>query len=213
MKSEPLDSQTKQRRVRNSLSREEIRNVSLLILKEEGIDALSMRHIANRLGCSVASPYSYYESQIDLVKDLIKHGEDELLGMLKEAIPVGTEASTFDKLASIARAYFRFASTNRELHKIMFVTDYSTVHRKAFPQLPKSYRFFLETLREGFETGEIRYPINEYTAIARLMWSWMYGLLVLDMTGMLRKRKSSDNPIEEGISYFKALFSSESNKG
>jgi len=206
-----LGTETKQRRVRNSLSREEIRNVSLLILKEEGIDALSMRHIANRLGCSVASPYSYYESQIDLVKDLIKHGEDELLGMLKEAIPEGENIPTFEKLAGIARAYFRFASINRELHKIMFVTDYGALHRKAFPQLPKSYRFFLVTLREGFETGEIQYPINEYTAIARLMWSWMYGLLVLDMTGMLRKRRGSENPIEEGISYFKALFSSKPN--
>jgi AcrR family transcriptional regulator len=203
-----LDTQTKQRRVRNSLSREEIRNVSLLILKEEGIDALSMRHIANRLGCSVASPYSYYESQIDLVKDLIKHGEDELLGMLKNAIPEASTATTFEKLAAIARAYFHFASTNRELHKIMFVADYGTLHRKAFPQLPKSYRYFLETLRKGFENGEIRYPINEYTAIARLMWSWMYGLLVLDMTGMLRRRRGSDNPIEEGISYFRALLSS-----
>ncbi|GBF50899.1 AcrR family transcriptional regulator [Leptospira ryugenii] len=203
-----MSKETKQRRVRNSLSREEIRNVSLLILKEEGIDALSMRRIAHRLGCSVASPYSYYESQIDLVKDLIKHGEDELLAMLKDAVPPGENVSTFDKLAGIARAYFRFASINRELHKIMFVTDYGALHRKAFPQLPKSYRFFLETLREGFETGEIKYPIQEYTAIARLMWSWMYGLLVLDMTGMLRKRKSSENPIEEGISYFQKLLSS-----
>ncbi|TGN17311.1 TetR/AcrR family transcriptional regulator [Leptospira idonii] len=201
-----MNSSTKQRRVRNSLSREEIRSVSLLILKEEGLEGLSMRRIANRLGCSVASPYSYYENQVDLVKDLIKHGEDELLGMLKNSIPDEKAVSTYHKLAAIARAYFRFASTNRELHKVMFVTDYGSLHRKAFPQLPKSYRFFLDTLRKGFESGEINYPKNEYTAIARLMWSWMYGLLVLDMTGMLRKRKASENPIEEGISYFQTLL-------
>lgn len=80
-----LEASNKQRRIRNSLSREEIRNVSLLILKEEGLEGLSMRKIANRLGCSVASPYSYYESQIDLVQDLIKSGEDELLSMLQKS--------------------------------------------------------------------------------------------------------------------------------
>ncbi|BDA77488.1 TetR family transcriptional regulator [Leptospira kobayashii] len=194
------------RRIRNSLSREEIRETSLLILREEGLEGLSMRKIAHRLGCSVASPYSYYENQVDLVKDLIKHGEDELLGMLRRSIPDENANTTFQKLAAIARAYFYFASTNRELHKVMFNTDYNTVHRKAFPQLPKSYRFFLETLREGFESGEIRYPKKEYPAIARMMWGWMYGLLVLDMTGMLKKRRGSDNPIEEGISYFKTLL-------
>ncbi|TGM72125.1 TetR/AcrR family transcriptional regulator [Leptospira mtsangambouensis] len=202
-----LEASNKQRRIRNSLSREEIRNVSLLILKEEGLEGLSMRKIANRLGCSVASPYSYYESQIDLVQDLIKSGEDELLSMLKKASAEVETNSAFQQLAAIARAYFNFASNNRELHKVMFVTDYGGVHRKAFPQLPKSYRFFLETVRIGFESGEIPYPKNEYPAIARLMWSWMYGVIVLDMTGMLRKRKGSGNPIEEGISYFQKLLS------
>ncbi|TGK99578.1 TetR/AcrR family transcriptional regulator [Leptospira levettii] len=202
-----LEAHHKQRRIRNSLSREEIRDVSLLILKEEGLDGLSMRKIANRLGCSVASPYSYYESQIDLVQDLIRTGEDELLSMLKKASTDVKTGSAFDQLAAIARAYFHFASNNRELHKVMFVTDYGGVHRKAFPQLPKSYRFFLETVRIGFDSGEIPYPKNEYPAIARLMWSWMYGVIVLDMTGMLRKRKGAGNPIEEGISYFQKLLS------
>ncbi|MCW7468707.1 TetR/AcrR family transcriptional regulator [Leptospira kanakyensis] len=202
-----LEASNKQRRIRNSLSREEIRDVSLLILKEEGLEGLSMRKIANRLGCSVASPYSYYESQIDLVQDLIKSGEDELLSMLKKAITEVDSNFAFEKLAAIARGYFNFASNNRELHKVMFVTDYGGVHRKAFPQLPKSYRFFLETVRFGFESGEIPYPKNEYPAIARMMWSWMYGVIVLDMTGMLRKRKGSGNPIEEGISYFQKLLS------
>ncbi|MDF3819730.1 WHG domain-containing protein [Leptospira sp. 96542] len=201
-----LATPTKQRRLRNSLSREEIRNTSLLILKEEGLEGLSMRKIANRLGCSVASPYSYYESQIDLIQDLIREGENELLSMLKKATEGILQKSTFEQLAAIARAYFSFASTNRELHKVMFVTDYGGVHRKAFPQLPKSYRFFLETIRRGFESGEIPYPKKEYPAIARMMWSWMYGVIVLDMTGLLRKRKGSENPIEEGIFYFQSLL-------
>jgi len=201
-----LNPSTKQRRIRNSLSREEIRDVSLLILKEEGLEGLSMRKIANRLGCSVASPYSYYESQIDLVQDLIRVGEDELLSMLKAGVANLEHSSAFEKLAAIARAYFSFATNNKELHKVMFVTDYGGVHRKAFPQLPKSYRFFLETIRKGFDSGEFPYPKNEYPAIARLMWSWMYGVIVLDMTGMLRKRKGSDDPIAEGISYFQTLL-------
>lgn len=201
-----LDTSPKTRRIRNSLSREEIRDVSLLILKEEGLEGLSMRKIANRLGCSVASPYSYYESQIDLVQDLIKSGENELLYLLKAATAPLQGSSAFERLAAIARAYFSFATNNKELHKVMFVTDYGGVHRKAFPQLPKSYRYFLETVRSGFESGEIGFPKKEYPAIARTMWSWMYGVIVLDMTGMLKERRGSGNPIEEGISYFKLLL-------
>jgi AcrR family transcriptional regulator len=166
-----------------------------------------MRSIAREVGCSVASPYQYFKSHEELMKALIQYGESELKYLLRNSIQ--SEMDTYEKLGSIARAYFQFASENKALHKIMFNTGTDSMHRKALPQLPTSYRFFLATLREGFINGEIKYPLSEYRAIARMMWAWIYGLIILDMTGMLKSRGSSKDPIEEGIAYFKVLLGEE----
>lgn len=73
------------RRSRNSLNRENIVQVAMEILQEKGIDGLSMRKIAEKLNCSVASPYSHFTSQEEIIQVLIAKGETELTQLLRNA--------------------------------------------------------------------------------------------------------------------------------
>ena len=191
------------RRSRGSLSREEILAAASSIVQQEGVEKLSMRRIASRLGCSVASPYAYFESQGELVKVLIIDGEQDLTGRLAKARESSDDV--FEQLEAIAYTYWRFAHENRELHKLMFNMGGGKLYRDVFTSLPTSYRVFLETIRAGIQSGEIAYPLKDYSGIARTMWSWMFGLILTEMTGMLRQRKG-DDPIEEGIRYFSVML-------
>lgn len=193
----------KSRRSRGSLSREEILEAAVAIVMEEGVERLSMRRIASRLGCSVASPYAYFKSQGDLVKDIIMAGETDLTRDLKQAR--ASSDDVFQQLPAIAYTYWNFSRQNRELHKLMFNMGGGKLYRDVFTSLPTSYRVFLETIRDGIQSGQIAFPLKSYSAIARMMWSWMYGLILTEMTGMLRQRKG-DDPIEEGIRYFTILL-------
>ncbi|MCE9499862.1 MAG: WHG domain-containing protein, partial [Leptospira sp.] len=104
------------------------------------------------------------------------------------------------------RTYWSFARENKELHKLMFNMSHGQMYRKALPHLPTSYRVFLETVRFAYIRKDQSKEKGEYPAIARTMWAWMYGLIVLDLTGMLKIRRGTD-PLEEGIAYFKMLLS------
>ena len=42
-----------------------------------------MRRIAHRLGCSVASPYTHFENQEEIIRYLILEGEKKLTKYLK----------------------------------------------------------------------------------------------------------------------------------
>lgn len=190
-----------ERRKRNSLSRSEILQAAFELVTEEGISALSMRSIAHKLNCSVASPYAHFQNQEDIIKELIMLGEKNLTAALKEAKK--TSDDVFQQLAAIARTYWSFATKYREQHRLMY--NIGSGYRKVFKNIPTSYRVFLETIREGMRTGAIPYPRKMYTSIARTMWAWMYGLIVLDMEDMMRAR--NEDPIEEGILYFNLLFS------
>ena len=89
----------------------------------------------------------------------------------------------------------------------MFSAAGGKLYRKSFPTLPTSYRVFLETIRRGISSGAIPYTRKSYPAIARTMWSWMYGLIVLELNDMVRHPKDSD-PVKEGITFFTKMLRS-----
>lgn len=67
--------------------------------------------------------------------------------------------------------------------------------------LPASYRIFLETVRLGIVTGEFPNPRRTYLEIGAMLWSWMYGLLNLELNGLVRKSRRAD-PVQRGIDMF-----------
>lgn len=191
------------RRARGSLSRDEIVRAAFDIIKIDGVEGLSMRRIADKLGCSVASPYAHFENQEEILRILITDGEKILTQDLKRA--QAGAADVYDQLDAIAHAYWNFASENRQLHRLMFSASSGKLYRKSFPTLPTSYRVFLETIRRGISSGAISHPRKSYPAIASTMWAWMYGLIVLDLNEMVRQPKGAD-PVKEGIQYFKRML-------
>lgn len=193
------------RRARGSLSRDEIIEAATAIVNEHGVEAMSMRRVAERLGCSVASPYAHFENQEEIMRILVMNGEKRLTSDLRTAQASSTDV--YKQLDAIAHGYWNFASKNRELHRLMFSASGGKLYRRSFPTLPTSYRVFLETIRRGISSGAIPYSRKTYPAIARTMWSWMYGLIVLDLNGMIRHPQGAD-PVNEGIVLFTKLLKS-----
>jgi len=191
------------RRARGSLSRDEIVRAAFDIIRVDGVEGLSMRRIADKLGCSVASPYAHFENQEEILRILITNGEKILTQDLRNAQASATDV--YDQLDAIAHAYWNFASENRHLHRLMFSASGGKLYRRSFPTLPTSYRVFLETIRRGISSGAIPHPRKSYPAIASTMWAWMYGLIVLDLNEMVRQPKGAD-PVKEGIQYFKRML-------
>ena len=194
----PTDKTKPPRRSRGSLSQEEILDAAIGIIREEGLEKLSMRRIAQILQCSVASPYAYFESQEAIIQSLIMKGERDLTTMLRASSRELRSENVYEQLKGIARTYWTFATENRELHKLMINMG---IYRKTFTRLPTSYRVFLETLRRGVITGEINCDPDKYRAVASTLWAWIYGLLVLEMNDLLRSSAGID-PIEAGMELF-----------
>lgn len=190
------------RRTRNSLNRDEILSTAMDIIQNAGIESLSMRKIANRLNCSVASPYAHFKNRQEIIQALLYQGEKKLTSDLN--IAKESSSDPFEQISAIAHTYWQFSVENRGLHKLMFSSG-GGLHKKLFPA-PSSYRVFLKTVRDGLKKEFIEMTKWSYHSIARTMWAWMYGLLVLEMTDLLKREKLKQDPVEEGILVFKSLF-------
>jgi AcrR family transcriptional regulator len=202
--SQPAFKETsKPRRRRGSLNREQILEAALSIVHDEGLDQLSMRPIAARLGCSVASLYTHFRNREAIIRELLLIGEERLTEKLKQAL-VG-QSDTFEELEALALAYWDFAHENHSLLKLMLHQDSRAIQKTLSPLIPSSYKVFLLTIRKGVQSGEIHYPPKSYTSIARTIWAWIYGLIVMDLNGMGRN-KNAPHPVEEGIYFWKIML-------
>ena len=190
------------RRVRNSLNRAEILSAALKIIQTDGVESLCMRSIAKHLNCSVASPYAHFKNQEEIIQALLYSGEQKLTADLN--IARASTENPFGQITAIAHTYWQFSVENQGLHKLMFSAG-GGLHKKLFAA-PSSYRVFLKTVRDGLKKESSEMPRPRYNSIARTMWAWMYGLLVLQMTEILNREKLKQDPIEEGMLVFKTLF-------
>jgi AcrR family transcriptional regulator len=195
-------SKKRPRRIRNSLNRTEILSTALHIIQTGGVESLSMRTIAKHLNCSVASPYAHFKNQEEIIQALLYSGEQQLTADLN--IARASSKNPFEQITAIAHTYWQFSVKNKGLHKLMFSSG-GGLHKKLFAA-PSSYRVFLTTVRDGLKKESSEMPRPRYNSIARTMWAWMYGLLVLQMTDILNREKLKQDPVEEGMLVFKTLF-------
>jgi AcrR family transcriptional regulator len=73
------------RRSRNSLSRDEIIRAALMIVDEDGLDALSMPRLARTLECGTMTVYGYFSNKADLLEALLATVMGEV------TLPVGAD--------------------------------------------------------------------------------------------------------------------------
>ncbi len=91
------------------------------IVSEKGLDALSMRTIAERIEYSPATIYLYFRDKNELLGEVIRAGF-ETMGTYIEAElnNVGAASNPMDQHRALGRAYANFALENTAYFRVMF---------------------------------------------------------------------------------------------
>jgi AcrR family transcriptional regulator len=159
------------------------------ILSEQGLAALSMRAIAERIEYSPATIYLYFKDKNELEREVVREGFALLWDRTKEtlaALPGGSNA--LEQYAAMGRAYVRFALENTAYFRVMF-------------ELPGGARFESEDCPGG-EHGEgsgFSMAVDLVNAAAReglvdvtnaertavTGWALLHGLTSLYLSGHL----------------------------
>lgn len=135
------------------------------ILEEEGLEALSLRAVARRVGVSHAAPYRHFPNHEALLAELAIEGFTELRDELADA-GAGSDAKS-DKIASIGAAYMRFTARRPALARLMFGSQIP--NRSAAPNLAKA--------ADG--VGEEIGTALDDAALGLAVWSAIHGLAML----------------------------------
>jgi AcrR family transcriptional regulator len=155
------------------------------IVSEDGLDGLSMRALALRIGYSPATIYLHFRDKDELLRSVMEEGFERLGATMEfELGRVGAAATAGDRLAAKARAYARFALENTGYFRAMFeipgvarLTGCPAAHGAAAQSEAESL------LREASAAGEIR--VADVDRAALVGWGLMHGLTSLYLSGHL----------------------------
>lgn len=163
------------------------------IVSEKGLDALSMRAIAERIEYSPATLYLYFRDKTELLGEVMEAGFRRLGDYIREQlVAVGPEASPVDQHCAIGRAYAIFALENTAYFRVMFELPsvaQAICPADFAPEGPSgtdfnSWDLAVDTVRRGIDAG--LYQLGSAEGGAIIAWGLVHGLTSLYLSGQLK---------------------------
>lgn len=150
------------------------------IVKKKGYSGLSARKLAEKIGYTPGTIYSFYKNLDDLVMHINASTIDEIYKLLQDEI---AKCKKPDKeIQTIAKVYVDYSSKNHNLWELLF--DYR--YKKDF-KIPKWYQ---EKVQRSFDL--VAESINKYCTcskeckkLARVLWAGLNGIIVLSSRNKL----------------------------
>ncbi len=157
------------------------------LLAETGIEALTLREVARRVGVSHAALYRHYPDRGALLADVACSGFERLQVALARAEKSAPAGDAVAALRALLDAYIGFAKRNTPLFRLMFGAEVAA--RERYPELAKatdgSFARMAAVIERAREGGSLRAGI-ETRAVAAGAFAMAHGLAVLIMNGLLR---------------------------
>jgi AcrR family transcriptional regulator len=153
---------------------------------KQGVDGVSMRQLAEALGCSPMTPYRYFRNKEEILAAVRAAAFDRFASALEEAarktrgdLRAGGEA--------MGEAYIRFALGDPDAYRLMF--DLSQPHPDRYPELVRASaraRHMMSAALEALVKAGIF--VGDAQLLGYVFWATMHGLVVLHLAGKLPKK-------------------------
>ena len=155
------------------ITKEEIVQAGLMVVRREGENGLNARNIAALLGCSTQPIFSNYASMEDLRRAVIAAAAEVYTQYIAQEVASGV----YPEYKASGIAYIRFAREEKNLFRLLYMRD------RGNREEPYEAQMF----------GEMGNFVRDYVGLeidrARLfhleMWTFVHGLATMMATGYL----------------------------
>lgn len=177
--------------------------VALQIVAEDGLEGLSLREVARRLGVSHQAPYRHFPSREHVVAELIRRSFIEFSDRLR-SVPGSTDP--YDHFRDMGHAYLDFAQDHALQYHLMFGTlmPQNDDHVEMRKESTAAFDLLLNAIAaiRSHQSESIDKSALERDAM--FVWSALHGFVELQ-----RKMVRHDGPIDlSGNEMRESLFQS-----
>jgi AcrR family transcriptional regulator len=177
-----------------------------LLLKDEGIEGLSLRKLADKVGVSRTAPYHHFKDKNELLCAIAEQGF-LYWREIAEKIFEQADMSIKQKYRQFVYEYIQYAADNPELYDLMFGrtiwkqnTATDSLKGVAYP----SFQFQVELTRNWQQQG-LMSSTEDTLRLAQVAWGTMHGIARLLIDGIY----ADSSHIEEMCQCVVNIFTSE----
>jgi len=163
--------------------RVKIMNAARDLFAAEGIEAVSMRKIADAVEYSTTVIYQHFADKESLLREICREDFASLAETFGEIAHV---PDVIERIEKIGLAYGRFGIENPNHYRLMFMTPYKKLAEgeecgKGNPD-EDGYAFVRHTVSEAIAAGRLRDGLEDPELVSQMLWSAVHGLVSLQIT-------------------------------
>lgn len=171
----------------SSEPRERILASARALYLEGGMQAVTMRGVAERVGVTATALYRHFDNKEDLLTELIGQAFMTFGSYLHRSLGGKTP---MDRFMRSAESYLDFALEQREIYRTIFMSpvpkpedrpDFEKQKRRFDPA--STFQFLIDRIRECVDSGDLGKDDPEQVAIT--VWAHVHGLVSLQICGSL----------------------------
>ena len=178
-------------------------NAANVLLKETGIEGLSLRKLADKVGVSRTAPYHHFKDKNQLLCAIAEQG---FVQWQRDAANIfnQTGLSPKDKYRQFFHGYISYAADNPELYDLMFGRTIwkqnsatNELRNAAYP----SFNHQVEMTKKWQSQGLM--PKDENTLrLSQVTWGTMHGIARLLIDGIYADRSHIDEMCDCAVNLF-----------
>lgn len=151
----------------------EIIQAALELTREGGIDAVTARSLADRLGSSAKPIFGLFRNMEEVHREVLSAADR----LYQSYLQTGMAGGKYPPYKAGGMSYIRFAQEERELFKLLFMRDRSN---EPITEDRESVRPLLEIIQKNLNIGE------EQAYLFHLeMWVFVHGIATMIATSYL----------------------------
>ncbi len=176
---------SKERRESEKLAtRARILDAARDMFSERGVEATTMRAIADRIGYTATAIYYHFRDKDALLLELCYLDFASLGRAIAQA---GSVADPIERLRRVGRAYIDFALDNPSQYRFMFMTVTPGITKQQVPlnfgnPEEDAYAFLCQTVQAAITEGRVRPEYADVDELAIVLWGTVHGVVSLYFT-------------------------------
>jgi AcrR family transcriptional regulator len=159
--------------------REKILREAIEVVQKHGVEGVTMRSLAERLGYSPATIYLHFQNKRELLHDLALEGFDRLIAALEPCLRLGDPP---EAIVEGAKRYIDFGLANPEIYRLMFQdTSVQAFTPDDIARRSRLWNLWRDTHTRGIASGALRK--GDPNAFVMVGWSLLHGFVLLALSG------------------------------
>lgn len=155
------------------ITKEDIINTAINIVRKEGVNALNARNIAGALNSSTQPVFSNFATMDELRLAVVEAADI----LCQEYMQREMENGEYPAYKASGMAYIRFAKEEKELFKLLYMRD------RTMERIPKETE--LNTQMESMVQSNTKLNGMDAKLFHLEMWAYVHGIATMIATGFL----------------------------